>query len=61
MSEAIFHHDGGKIFSEDYMPEEPPGWYFWDETGTDYLGPWKSKEDAQSALTDYARQLNGES
>lgn len=60
MSETVFYHAGGKIVSENYMHEEEPGWYFWDETGAYYLGPYDSRESAQNNLTSYARQLNGE-
>lgn len=39
--------------------EEPnmlPGWYFWDETWSDH-GPFATKEEAQSALLNYAEGL----
>jgi hypothetical protein len=35
-------------------------WYFWDETGAHDCGPFKTKEEAVTALKEYAKWLNGE-
>ena len=33
------------------------GWYFWDETETQLIGPFKSDERAQIALSVYAASM----
>lgn len=38
---------------------EGKGWFFWDETWADSLGPFKSLDDARVALKDYVRWLDG--
>ncbi len=35
------------------------GWYFCDETWSDWLGPFRSKENASIGLEIYYQQLNG--
>lgn len=32
-------------------------WYFWDETSTQFLGPFQSESDAQRGLDDYCGYL----
>lgn len=32
-------------------------WYFWDETGTQYLGPFDSKREARHGADDYGAYL----
>ena len=33
------------------------GWYFWDETWSNPVGPFSSQEEVRQALEDYAREL----
>lgn len=33
-------------------------WYFWEETGTQFLGPFESESDAQRGLDDYYKYLS---
>ena len=35
-------------------------WYFYDETWSNELGPYDTKEQAEEKLEDYCRWLNGE-
>lgn len=35
-------------------------WYFWDETWTQFLGPFDSEEKARKSLEQYAKYLSGE-
>lgn len=32
-------------------------WYFWDETGTAYLGPFDTEQDASTVSSEYAAYL----
>jgi len=34
-------------------------WFFYDETFSDWLGPFRSKENAEKALYIYCQQLEG--
>jgi len=36
------------------------GWWFWDETWTNRIGPFKSKEESEIAINHYAKYLDGE-
>lgn len=33
-------------------------WYFWDETGTQFLGPFQSETDALDAAKEYGEYLS---
>lgn len=32
-------------------------WYFWDEAGSDYFGPYETEEKAQAVLNEYLKSL----
>lgn len=57
----IFYHSGGRIQDADVpsptTPVEPAGWYFWTETWADYIGPFKTYDDAVFKIKLYAEQL----
>lgn len=42
----------------DPVHKENGGWYFWDETGADRVGPFDSEVQARDALKAYCEQLN---
>lgn len=54
-NKAVFVHMGGLIYTDG--PIELPGWYFWDETWADYHGPFATKEEADTAIMNYAKSL----
>ena len=33
-------------------------WYFWDETGTESVGPFDTRQAAEVGIVEYAKQLN---
>ena len=41
----------------DSVEEDVTGWWFWDETWADRIGPYKSEEDAREALELYCKYL----
>lgn len=49
-------------FAKDPYPDEHdwrgPGWYFWDETWADRVGPYETYEIAKQRLIDYAHYLD---
>ena len=53
---SIFHEDS--LWEGPYDEKKSAGWYFWDETGADCVGPYESRKDAEKALQDYAEYLN---
>jgi hypothetical protein len=55
MENPFFHSSNGPI--QDNGSPEVAGWYFWDETGAAYAGPYDNKEEADKALTEYAKHL----
>ena len=59
MSDPIFQHLGGPIYDDGSDGEQDAGWYFWDETGAHYHGPFWSRGAAQRALKKYEEDLNG--
>lgn len=38
---------------------EKPGWYFWDESWANRLGPYESKEEAEKMLNKYCDEVLG--
>lgn len=53
------------FYSEIGWPDEdtgeyhPRGYYFWDESGAHSYGPYETENDAQEAMTFYARMYLG--
>ena len=43
----------------DPVHEDSEGWWFWDETWADRLGPFDTEEEARVALDKYAHSLEG--
>ena len=41
-----------------HQNEEDGKWYFYDETWSDVLGPYETREEADKNLTEYCRFLN---
>ena len=41
----------------DHVFEDGGKWYFWDETGTAYLGPFDTEQLAMDASSEYAKFL----
>ena len=39
--------------------EKDGAWWFWDETWTDLIGPYKSEKDAKKHFKDYCRKYLG--
>lgn len=37
----------------------PSGWYFWDETWTNRMGPYLTKEQASETLREYCNYMLG--
>jgi hypothetical protein len=54
--DPLFHHPGGKMW-EGAPEESPKGFYFWDETWTNFHGPFKSESKARLALKKYGDSL----
>lgn len=56
-------HDPVFYVSEDETREDAEysgwdtGWYFWDETWSDPVGPFSTQAEARKSLEDYAREL----
>lgn len=44
-------------YLEHYDDHEPHGWYFWNETWTERLGPFDTEAQANEELTRYAANL----
>lgn len=42
----------------DPVEEEVDGWWFWDETWADRIGPFSSEKIAREALDKYCRYLD---
>jgi len=57
LCDPVFPHMGGPIGGYKDGPFELPGWYFWDETWADYHGPFSTRDEAEDALIEYAKQL----
>lgn len=34
-------------------------WYFWDESWSDYYGPYETEDDAKIALNEYTKKVLG--
>jgi hypothetical protein len=43
---------------DEHVFERAGQWYFWDETGSEYLGPYKTQEAARNGLLGYAKWLD---
>lgn len=50
-----FYH-GLEGFAEDPITEENGKWYFWNETWTDLIGPYETKEEAIVELAKYVTE-----
>lgn len=50
-----------KRFELKYFDHDAFGWYFWDETWANKIGPYESYEEANAALHAYIKELNYES
>lgn len=50
----------GANFDRDPVHRDERGWWFWDETETDRIGPYKTEGAAREALYQYALSLGGE-
>lgn len=54
-----------KLFQETASPTGSPifgrdnEWFFWDETGADFVGPYESRAKAVEGLENYVIYLNG--
>jgi len=53
--EAVFYYDGSEI-QADNKPMTI-GWYFWDETWTNAVGPYYTKTECDKAYEEYCEQL----
>lgn len=53
--EPIFEHKGGPI----QTATEAPGWYFWNETFSNYCGPYPDREKAEAGLKRYCTEFLG--
>jgi hypothetical protein len=47
--------DGAKV---EWVFEQGGKWYFWTEDGSDYIGPYDTKADAEAGLQRYAENLD---
>lgn len=58
----VFYSDGSlKLKQYDYKVNIlEKGWYHWDETWTDWSGPFESEEEAKKELKRYVEFLNSE-
>lgn len=54
--DCVFHHLHGEIIGG--LPAAP-GWYFWDETWTEYHGPYRTSDAARVAVDDYCEEVLG--
>lgn len=53
--------ESSEYLNDDYDPNEKPvylKWYFWDETWTNFLGPYDTEEKARLAFELYTATLN---
>lgn len=54
-NQVFLHEEDG--FIGDCERWEFAGWYYWDETGTCYYGPFNSQDEAEMGLADYRKYL----
>lgn len=64
MADPVVYHNGtshpdplypGTLLEVDY----PEGWYFYDETWSDWYGPHVTEAEARLALESYCREVLG--
>lgn len=49
----------GDTFMNDPVHKEKDGWYFWDETWADRIGPYTTEEEAREQLEKYCGEFLG--
>jgi hypothetical protein len=67
MADVIFEVSSTHPVSIEVFDGEPGtrrqlgnGWYFWDETWSDPIGPYPSREEVDRACHEYAAELEAE-
>lgn len=66
-AQVVFFHAGGSVHDADMpaelslAPQEPMGWYFWQEDWCNYSGPYESYDQANYELGAYITWLNSPS
>lgn len=55
MEDHIFHEE--KEWKDGRGDKHQPGWYFWDETGSDAYGPFETRKRVNAAIAAYAKNL----
>ena len=57
VGDPIFYHSGGKLDESDpNSPVEGKGWYFCDETWSEYHGPYQSYGECEGAIEYYVKE-----
>lgn len=54
--DPVFHESESWV--DGWGTRQPAGWYFWDETWSDAIGPFDTEEDCRTDLKEYAEELN---
>jgi len=54
----IHQHTKGDEPNHPHHRDQPSGWYFWDETWADRVGPYASRSECEAALASYTEVLN---
>lgn len=57
--DGLFYSDGDASDFSEGSDRQEAGWYFWDEIGLYFYGPYKSEEEARQALSEYIRDIIG--
>lgn len=53
------HYLAERVYLGEYSGWEEPGWYFWDETWADRIGPYITEEEARKELRRYCIEFLG--
>jgi hypothetical protein len=56
-SEQNWFPHGEYYYVNEHCTSRPEGFYFWDETGTQCCGPYKTKDECRKARDTYAQSL----
>ena len=56
--DPVHYHESGALPNHEHHQWERTGWYFWDETWADRIGPYYTEEACRLALAGYGVWLD---